>query len=171
MLGVEKNGRTTVASPVLGRLLLTGRAGPWTAYAKVMDAADDRRFGDAVRQVALLEGDVPHLQAFKGLVTMLAALHDSDSGGLLEIDWNTVRRTGRHLLASGRARLGRLRLQMRLVGSSGAGLSDASRARATQQTAGDAHDGLARQASAILAGRVGRLRRIAQLVPVMMRTS
>ncbi len=52
---------------------------------------------------------------------------------------------------------------MRLVGSSGAGLSDASRARATQQTAGDAHDGLARQASAILAGRVGRLRRIARL--------
>ena len=100
LLGVEKDGRATVASPVLGRLLLTGRTGPWTAYAKVMDATDDRRFGDAARQATLLEGDAPHLQAFKGLVTMLAALHDSDSGGLLEIDWNTVRRTGRHLLAS-----------------------------------------------------------------------
>jgi hypothetical protein len=100
LLKEGKGGQTIVASPVLGRLLLTGRDGPWIAYARVLEAIDDQRFADAARHVALLDRDSPHLEAFARLVTMLAAVHDSDKGGLLEIDWKTAQRVGGHLLAS-----------------------------------------------------------------------
>jgi hypothetical protein len=100
LLKEGKGGKTIVAGPVLGRLLLSGRDGPWIAYARVLEAIDDQRLADAARQVTLLDRDSPHLEAFASLVTMLAAVHDSDKGGLLEIDWKTAQRVGRRLLAS-----------------------------------------------------------------------
>jgi hypothetical protein len=100
LLKKDKRGRTIVSSPIIGRLLLTRKDGPWIAYTKVLEAIDDDRFGEAARQIGLLDLDSPHLEAFAGLIALLAAVHDSDRGGLLEIDWNTVRSVGRQLLTS-----------------------------------------------------------------------
>jgi len=86
------------AGAVLGRLLLTGRQGPWIAFARVLEALSNDRYADAARQAQLLEQSSPHLEAFTSLVTLLAAIHDNDTGGLLEIDWRTVQRVGRKLL-------------------------------------------------------------------------
>lgn len=99
LLKQGKGGQLVVASPVLGRLLLIGSEGPWTAYARVLEAIDDKRFADAARQIALLDCNSPHLEIFAGLVSMLAAVHDNDNGGLLEINWKTAQRIGRQLLA------------------------------------------------------------------------
>jgi len=98
LLKQDKAGRTVLASPVLGRLLLTGRQGPWIAFARVLEALSNDRYADAARQAQLLEQSSPHLEAFTSLVTLLAAIHDNDTGGLLEIDWRTVQRVGRKLL-------------------------------------------------------------------------
>ncbi|WP_411908961.1 hypothetical protein [Mesorhizobium sp. B261B1A] len=98
LLKEDKAGRTVLASPVLGRLLLTGRQGPWIAFARVLEAVSNDRYADAARQAELLEHDSPHLEAFASLVAMLAAVHDNDTGGLLEIDWRTAQRVGRRLL-------------------------------------------------------------------------
>ncbi|MBA8831714.1 MULTISPECIES: hypothetical protein [Rhizobium] len=93
-------GTSIVASPVVSRLLLQGRAGPWIAYSKVLKAIDAGQYSDAARQTALLEQDGPNLKVFAGLLNVLAALHDSQNGGLLEIDWKTARRISQNLIMS-----------------------------------------------------------------------
>lgn len=100
LLKEGKGGKTVVASPVIGHLLLRGKEGPWIAYAKVLEAISNHRLAEAARQVALLDQKEPHLEAFACLVTMLAAVHDSDKGGLLEIDWKTAHNIGLKLLSS-----------------------------------------------------------------------
>ena len=94
----ETTNGYVAASPVVARLLLAGRGGPWISYSKVLEALDAGQFGDAARQTALLEQDSPNLKLFAGLLTMLAALRDNQTGGLLEMDWRTVRRVGNELL-------------------------------------------------------------------------
>ncbi|WP_160320401.1 hypothetical protein, partial [Rhizobium ecuadorense] len=79
---------------------LQGRAGPWIAYSKVLKAIDAGQYSDAARQTALLEQDGPNLKVFAGLLNVLAALHDSQNGGLLEIDWKTARRISQNLIMS-----------------------------------------------------------------------
>ncbi|MFF0923243.1 hypothetical protein ACFYE8_26505 [Rhizobium leguminosarum] len=94
-------GKMIAASPVVARLLLQGREGPWVAYSKVLEAVESGQYGDATRQISLLNQDSAHLKVFARLLEMLAALYSSQSGGLLEMDWRTARRIGHSLLASG----------------------------------------------------------------------
>lgn len=100
LLKSTERDRVIVASPVLGRLLLSGKTGPWVAYSKVMEAVDLRNYADATKQVAILERNSAYLEAFAHILEMLAALHDSNMGGLLEMDWKTAKRVGLALLSS-----------------------------------------------------------------------
>jgi hypothetical protein len=101
LLKDTRERRGEVASPVLARLLLQGREGPWRAYSKVLEAVREERFAEASRQTDLLDTTTPELKAFAGFLGVLTAIHDSDSGGLLEIDWKKASRVGRLLLEGG----------------------------------------------------------------------
>ncbi|KAA9385705.1 hypothetical protein NDL68_29315 [Neorhizobium galegae] len=94
----RKGGGLIAVSPVVGRLLLTGKGGPWIAFARVLEAIGNGEYAEAARQAKLLEQDSPNILAFVHLVSMLAAIHDNDAGGLLEIDWKTTRHSGEALL-------------------------------------------------------------------------
>ena len=100
LLVPNKNGGLTLSSPVLGRLLLAGREGPWIAYARVIESLDSRAYGEAARQAELLDRDTVNLEIFLEILNMLAAIHDSERGGLLEIDWKGAQQAGRRLLKS-----------------------------------------------------------------------
>lgn len=99
LLTANRTGGFAISSPVLARLLLVGREGPWVAYARVIESLDNLAFGEASRQAALLDRDTTNLEIFAGILDMLAAIHDSDRGGLLEIDWKSARKAGRRLLS------------------------------------------------------------------------
>ena len=100
LLKKSRNGGLIVSSPILGRLLLTGKNGPWRPFAKILNEVNDGMFSEAARQIDLLDCTEPHLEAFGRLIKILAAVYDGDKGGLLEIDWKEAGIHGRALLAA-----------------------------------------------------------------------
>lgn len=99
LLKKSKSGGMIVSSPILGRLLLTGKNGPWRPFARILNEINDKMFSEAARQVDLLDCTEPHLEAFCRLIKILAAVYDGDKGGLLEIDWKEAGIQGKALLA------------------------------------------------------------------------
>ncbi len=101
LMKVGPRGTMIATSPVVARLLLKGKEGPWDAYSKVLEAVYAKQYGDAAQQIALLDQNSPHLKAFSKFLDILAALHNSRNGGLLEMDWRTAQRIGQHMVQSG----------------------------------------------------------------------
>lgn len=92
------SGRLIPASPVLGRLLLRGREGPWRQYDEVLSHIRAGDFAAAAATVDLLEQRSSHLRTFAGLIHLLRACYADNESGLLTIDWLAIRRHGKAML-------------------------------------------------------------------------
>ncbi|MER9936110.1 hypothetical protein [Mesorhizobium sp. M0088] len=99
------SGRLIATSPVLSRLLLRGRDGPWRRYTEVLEHLYAEDFSAAAAMVSLLDQRSPHLKVFAQLVDMLRAVY-AENIGLLGIDWTTIERIGQALLTE-RSPIGR----------------------------------------------------------------
>lgn len=94
----SSSGRLMPASPVVGRLLLRGREGPWRQYDEVLSHVRAGDFAAAAATVDLLDQRSRHLQTFAGLVHLLRACYADNDSGLLAIDWLAIGRLGKTML-------------------------------------------------------------------------
>lgn len=92
------SGGLVAASPVLSNLLLRGREGQWRRYGAVLEHLQAWDFAAADELASSLGARSPRLEVFVGLVKMLRAIYAENAVGLLGMDWDTIGRTGKHLL-------------------------------------------------------------------------
>jgi hypothetical protein len=94
-----RSGRLITASPILSRLFLRRRKGVFAIYDEILEAIRSGNYQGAVALASSTESPSNHLQLFKSVVELLAALHANDDRNLLNIAWPRIVQPAQNILS------------------------------------------------------------------------